>query len=55
MSGANASPTGRSHQAMMIFKKAIPRRTFLKGLGTTMALPFLDAMVPAMAAQQQPA
>jgi len=27
--------------------KHLPRRTFLRGLGTTMALPFLDAMVPA--------
>ena len=34
---------------MMIFKKAIPRRTFLKGIGTTLALPLLDAMVPALA------
>src|SRR4051812_47038038 len=24
----------------------LPRRTFLKGLGTTMALPFLEAMSP---------
>jgi hypothetical protein len=35
---------------MMIFKKAIPRRTFLKGVGATLALPLLDGMVPAMAA-----
>ena len=35
---------------MMIFKKAIPRRTFLRGLGTTLTLPLLDGMVPAMAA-----
>ena len=35
---------------MMIFKKAIPRRTFLKGAGATIALPFLDAMIPAFAA-----
>jgi hypothetical protein len=27
--------------------KSIPRRTFLRGLGVTMALPYLDAMVPA--------
>jgi hypothetical protein len=32
---------------MMIFKRTIPRRTFLKGAGTTLALPLLDAMVPA--------
>jgi len=30
------------------FKKHLPRRTFLKGLGTTIALPVLDAMVPAL-------
>jgi hypothetical protein len=35
---------------MMITKKSLPRRTFLRGLGTTLALPLLDAMVPAMAA-----
>src|SRR5215471_8379545 len=27
-------------------KKSLPRRTLLRGLGTTMALPFLDAMFP---------
>lgn len=35
---------------MMIFKKAMPRRTFLRGAGATIALPFLDAMIPAFAA-----
>lgn len=34
---------------MMIFKKHIPRRSFLKGLGATIALPLLDGMVPAFA------
>ncbi len=34
---------------MMIFKKAIPRRTFLRGAGTALALPLLDAMTPAFA------
>lgn len=33
---------------MIITKKAMPRRTFLHGLGATLALPLLDAMVPAM-------
>jgi hypothetical protein len=32
---------------MMITKKAMPRRTFLRGMGVTLALPLLDAMVPA--------
>jgi uncharacterized protein DUF1552 len=31
----------------LITGKRIPRRTFLHGVGATMALPFLDAMVPA--------
>jgi len=35
---------------MIITNKALARRTFLRGLGTAMALPMLDAMVPAMAA-----
>ncbi len=35
---------------MMIFKKAIPRRTFLRGVGTSLALPLLDGMIPAFAA-----
>ena len=35
---------------MVISKMALPRRTFLRGLGTTMALPLLDAMVPALSA-----
>lgn len=35
---------------MTITKKALPRRTFLRGLGTSVALPLLDAMVPAMTA-----
>jgi hypothetical protein len=35
---------------MIITRKSLPRRTFLRGLGTTLALPLLDAMVPAMAA-----
>ena len=32
--------------AMIITKKHISRRTVLRGMGVTMALPFLDAMVP---------
>lgn len=35
---------------MIITKKALPRRTFLRGLGTTLALPLLDAMIPSMTA-----
>ncbi|PYS18450.1 MAG: hypothetical protein DMG11_33325 [Acidobacteria bacterium] len=32
---------------MVITKKHIPRRTFLRGVGTAMALPLLEAMLPA--------
>src|SRR5207249_366374 len=36
--------------AMIITKKALPRRTFLRGIGATLSLPLLDAMVPSMTA-----
>jgi len=36
---------------MIITKRALPRRTFLRGMGATVALPFLDAMVPALSAE----
>jgi hypothetical protein len=32
---------------MYLTKKHLPRRTFLRGMGVTMALPLLDAMIPA--------
>src|SRR5439155_7830306 len=38
---------------MFITKKAIPRRTFLRGAGVTLALPLLEAMVPAGTALAQ--
>jgi hypothetical protein len=40
---------------MFISKKALPRRTFLKGLQATLALPLLDAMIPAATAQARTA
>ena len=40
---------------MIITKKFIPRRTFLRGMGTALALPLLDAMVPAATAMQSTA
>ena len=40
---------------MIITRKALPRRTFLKGAGTSVALPLLEAMVPAMTAQAKTA
>src|SRR6059058_5480164 len=35
---------------MFVSKKAIPRRTVLRGIGATLALPLLDSMVPAFSA-----
>jgi len=35
---------------MIVTKKALPRRTLLRGLGTSLALPLLDAMIPSMTA-----
>ena len=36
---------------MFVTKKALPRRTFLRAMGATVALPFLDAMAPALSAK----
>jgi hypothetical protein len=38
---------------MFITKKHIPRRTFLQGAGATIALPFLEAMLPAQTPLRQ--
>lgn len=35
---------------MIITKKSVSRRTLLQGMGASLALPLLDAMIPAMAA-----
>jgi len=40
---------------MFITKKHIPRRTFLRGVGTTLALPFLESMLPAQTPLSQTA
>jgi hypothetical protein len=40
---------------MISVKKALPRRTVLRGLGSMMALPLLDSMVPALSALQKTA
>jgi len=37
-----------------MLRKPLPRRTVLKGIGTTMALPFLEAMLPRMRAAAKP-
>jgi hypothetical protein len=39
---------------VIITRKAINRRTVLKGIGTALALPFLDSMVPAMQGAPKP-
>jgi hypothetical protein len=36
---------------MYLSKQHLPRRTMLKGLGVSLALPFLDAMTPALSAR----
>src|SRR5262245_23987431 len=38
---------------MIVTKKALSRRTFLRGAGAVLALPLLDAMIPAMTALAQ--
>ena len=40
---------------MMISKVALPRRTVLRGIGAALALPLLDAMVPALSAASKTA
>jgi hypothetical protein len=40
---------------MVITKKHLPRRTFLRGMGVSLALPLLDSMVPAFTATVQTA
>ena len=40
---------------MFITRKSLPRRTVLRGLGSAIALPFLESMVPAMRAHAQTA
>jgi hypothetical protein len=40
---------------MFITRRSLPRRTFLRGVGATLALPLLDSMVPALTAQSRAA
>src|SRR6187399_2963700 len=35
---------------MIVTRKALPRRTFLRGAGAALALPLLDAMIPSLTA-----
>ena len=43
----------RRRTEIMITRKHLPRRTFLRGLGAAVALPVLDAMTPAFAARHR--
>ena len=40
---------------MFITKMSLPRRSFLRGMGVTLALPLLESMVPAMTAMARTA
>ena len=40
---------------MIVAKKALPRRTVIRGLGSMLALPLLDSMMPALSALQKTA
>jgi hypothetical protein len=40
---------------MFITRRSLPRRTFLRSVGATLALPLLDSMVPALTAQSRAA
>src|SRR5262249_47209782 len=49
-SGLKGREPNRRSFSMFIFKKHITRRTALRGLGVSLALPLLDSMVPALTA-----
>jgi hypothetical protein len=38
---------------MIVTRRALPRRTFLRGAGAALALPLLDAMIPALTVQAE--
>src|SRR5947209_2291082 len=44
----NAPEISSGGKMFIIEKRHIPRRTVLRGLGATVALPFLESMLPAM-------
>src|SRR5262245_35521850 len=45
----------RRTDAMIVTRQRLPRRTFLRGMGATLALPLLDGMIPAFATRAQAA
>ena len=40
----------RASEPVIVTKKSLPRRTFLRGMGAVMGLPLLDSMLPALSA-----
>ena len=48
-------PKAQESRDVRSARRSLPRRTFLRGMGVTLALPLLDAMVPAMTAQSRTA
>src|SRR5262245_57964114 len=45
-----SSGDGCRSEELIVTKKHLPRRTFLRGMGAAIALPMLDSMIPAFAA-----
>src|SRR5687768_17266250 len=52
---SGAEPRLKKGLQMFVTKMSLPRRTVLRGLGATLALPLLDAMVPALSAMSRTA
>src|ERR1051326_1837137 len=52
--GKRAISNEKDLRTMIITKKAIPRRMFVRGLGVTLSLPLLDSMIPALSAGTKP-
>src|SRR4051812_16243979 len=49
LASSTACRSSSGRWTVIISKVALPRRTFLRGLGVAIGLPLLDAMVPALA------
>ena len=52
---SRAESRGEPGRGMIVVGKHLPRRTVLRGLGASVALPLLDGMVPAFAATRRSA
>ena len=53
--GRRVAAVIRKGSSMIVLRKSIPRRTVLRGLGASLALPLLDGMIPALTARGQTA